>query len=80
MVRRNCCCSILKMKKHMTADITQNNHTEASADIGLQSPHCLSGINSTIIHLIETDVTQTRRALCGPNASCQLPEDLAERL
>lgn len=59
------------MKKRMTADIMQDNHTEASADVALQSPHRLSGFNSTIIHTIDTDVTRTRRALCGLLTSSQ---------
>lgn len=64
---RSCCCNM----KHMTADITQNNHTESSADVGLQSPHRLSGFNSTIIHTIDTDVTRRRKALSGLHASSQ---------
>lgn len=77
VMRRSCCRRALNMKKHMTADKTKSDHTESSADTGLQSLHCLSGINSTIVHLIETDITQTRRAVW---AACQPPEDLVERL
>lgn len=57
------------LKKRMTADIKQNNRSKASADVGLQSPLCLSGISSTIIRLIDIDVTRTRRALCGLHAT-----------
>lgn len=39
----------------MTADITQKNHTVANADVGLQSHQCLSGLNSSIIHMIDID-------------------------
>lgn len=58
-------------EQQMTADKTQKNHTEASADVGLQSPHRLSGFNSTIIHTIDTDVTCSTKALSGLHASSE---------
>lgn len=72
---RNSCCSMQTRNMKQTfdswADITQNNHTGANADVAPESTWCLSGLNCTILQMIYTDKTEISKTLCELQAGRQ---------
>lgn len=57
----------------------QIHQTEASADVGLRSPHRLSGFISAIVHAIDADKPWNRGALNRLRASRKIWQRDAER-